>query len=105
MRIAIPADTPDINGNISSRFGRCAYFLIYDLDTDQYEFIPNDAANMPGGAGTRAAQIIISSGASAVVATEVGPKAGAALSAAGIRVYRAPSPSIRETIEYIKSHM
>ncbi len=103
MRVAIPMDTPQLDSYISPRFGRCSYFLIYDLQTDKYQFISNSATRMPGGAGIAAGQLLVSQGVDTVVAVEVGPKAGMVLQNAGIRLITVPPMPARQIIEELKA--
>ena len=59
MRIAIPSDEKNIDSSICVSFGRTPYFLIYDTDTKIREFIDNSTAASSGGAGIKAAQILV----------------------------------------------
>ncbi len=87
MDIIVTAASPDINGNIDSRFGRGAYFLQVDTTTMETQAYPNEAASASGGAGTKAAQFVASKQVGAVISGDFGPNALRALKAAGIPMY------------------
>ena len=59
MKIAIPVDEKTLESNVCVSFGRTPYFLIYDVETKESIFIDNSAAASTGGAGIKAAQIIV----------------------------------------------
>ena len=57
MKIAIPVDDKSLESNVSGSFGRTLYFLIYDTETKEREFIDNTAAESTGGSGVKAAAV------------------------------------------------
>lgn len=103
MRVAITSSGPTLDSPVDPRFGRCAYFIIVDTDTMEFQAIPNPAVNATGGAGTMAAQLIASQGVQAVVTGEVGPNALAALQAAGVGMITGVTGTVKDAIEMIKS--
>jgi predicted Fe-Mo cluster-binding NifX family protein len=69
-------------------FGRAPWLII--VDTEQktvVEAIENSGVNASQGAGIAAAQTIADRGAGALLTGRVGPKAQAALDAAGVAIY------------------
>lgn len=103
MKVAISADTPSLDGNIDPRFGRCAYFLIVDTNSDVMEALENDNAGLPQGAGIQSAQLVASHGAKKVLTGHCGPKAEQALSAAGVEIVAGCSGTAREALEQLES--
>jgi|LSQX01.3.fsa_nt_gb nitrogen fixation NifU-like protein len=99
MKIAIPVDEQNIESNVCASFGRAPYYLIYDADTKEATFIENSAAASAGGAGIKAAQLIVDSKASAVLTPRCGGNAAEVLEAAGIKMYKTVSAPIKENIE------
>lgn len=91
MKIAISATAGEPEALVDPRFGRSTYFLILDDVTNEWEAHHNSGAAARGGAGIRAAEDIARLGAEAVISGEFGPNAYEALSAVGVRMYRAPS--------------
>jgi predicted Fe-Mo cluster-binding NifX family protein len=87
MRICITAKGPDPENPMDERFGRAAYFLIYDQETGVWKPILNPFADTAGGVGPRAAQILAGENVKALITGNVGGKALSALQAAGISIY------------------
>lgn len=102
MRICVTASGNNLEAQLDPRFGRCAYLMIIDSETMQFEAIPNLAAGATGGAGIQAAQTIANKGAKALVTGNVGPNAFQALSAAGIDIITGASGTVREAVEKFK---
>lgn len=87
MKIILTTQSADLDSNIDPRFGRCAYFIVYDTDTTEWQAHPNPAMRASGGAGIHATQFISDQGASAVVSGKFGPNAVYALNNAGVKMY------------------
>ena len=88
MKVAITAGVPNFETKLEPRFGRCAYFLIVDTETQERMTMQNPAADAMGGAGPQAAQFLADQDVQAVISGEFGPNAYTALEAAGILMYR-----------------
>jgi len=99
MRIAVSASEGSIDAAMDPRFGRCAYFVIVDSETMEFEAVENTAAQTGSGAGIQAAQLVGNSGAEAVVAGNYGPNSYGALSAAGISLYQFAGGTVRQAVE------
>lgn len=87
-RVIICADTKDIEGEVSTRFARCQYYVLYDFNTKQFTYYENTAKEEMSGAGGRAAKIVADLDAQAILVPEVGPKAFDALDAFEIDIFR-----------------
>jgi len=74
MKVAITSTGNNLEAKIDSRFGRCAYFVIYDTATHSTEYIPNPNKENVEGAGPASVQVIASKGAAKVVSGEFGAK-------------------------------
>ncbi len=101
MKICVPSTGKDLKGEVSSRFGRCNYFIFIDSDTLKYEAVKNPNAYVGGGAGVSSAQLVISKGAEIILAKNIGPKAMSVLQSAGIRVIVGITGTIEEVIKII----
>lgn len=88
MKIAVPIDKKDTETNVCESFGRAPYYLIHDTDSGKYEFIDNSAATSTGGAGIKAAQIIVDAEADVLLTPQCGENAANVLRAAGIKIYK-----------------
>ena len=105
MRIAVPTSGNDLNADVDMRFGRCPRFLIVETETREFRVVVNPAAVQGGGAGIRAAQLVIDSGAKAVIAGEVGPNAYEVLERAGVRVIARVNGRIMEALDLVEAEM
>lgn len=101
MKIAISSSTGTPDTEFSSRFGRCAYFLVVEEGSDNWDKISNPAVNAQGGAGTQVVQYLAEQGVDAVVSGRYGPNAYEALSAAGINAYLANSGTPRQLVDQV----
>lgn len=99
MKIAIPVNEKLMDSGVCQSFGRTSYFLIYDSESKEEIFIDNSAAASQGGAGIKAAQIIVDSGAKALITYRCGENAAQVINGADIKMYKAIGDSIQENID------
>jgi len=85
--IAVPSDGKTVDSQISDRFARASFFLVFDEEGLLREVIENKAKEAGHGAGGQAVQELSRSGVFVVLAPRIGPKAQAALNAAGMEFY------------------
>ena len=86
MKIAITSTGDTLDALVNERFGRCQYFLIIDSDTMKFEAVPNPAEQAQGGAGPKAAEVIINKGVDILLTGHVGDKAETALKKGNIKI-------------------
>lgn len=104
MKIAITAKDNTLDAKVDPRFGRAAYFIIYDIPSDQFTAIDNvQNLRAAQGAGIQAAQAVARQNVDVVVSGNFGPKAFATLNAAGIKLALLSGGTVREAIELAKS--
>ena len=87
MKVAVSSSGTDLDSQIDPRFGRCAYFIIYDTDNMNFEALDNDSMGLGRGAGIQSAQFIADRGATAVLTGNCGPNAVQTLPAAGVPLF------------------
>lgn len=89
MKIAVSSEGPGLESAVDPRFGRAAGFVVVETETMQSAFVDNGASQVAAqGAGIRTAERLAELGVQAVMSGYVGPKAFAALQAAGMDVYQ-----------------
>lgn len=100
-KIAITSEGPTLDDVLDPRFGRAAGFIIVNPQSLQFQYVDNGASQARAqGAGIQAAEVITRTGAKAILTGYVGPKAFAALRAAGIRVgQNMENMTIRQVVE------
>jgi predicted Fe-Mo cluster-binding NifX family protein len=99
MKICITSAGESITSIMDPRFGRAAFFIIYDTDTKEYESLKNEAAITGGGAGITSGQLIVDKDVKALITGNVGPNAMNVLKAADITIYKGLSVSVKENID------
>ena len=99
MKIAIPVDEKTLESNVCVSFGRTPYFLIYDVETKESIFIDNSAAASTGGAGIKAAQIIVDNKADVLLTPRLGENAAEVLKPAEIKNYKTITGSAKDNID------
>ncbi|WP_232005765.1 NifB/NifX family molybdenum-iron cluster-binding protein [Pseudodesulfovibrio profundus] len=86
-KVAVSSEGPTLGDRVDPRFGRAGGFAVVDLETMEVEYVDNGTSQtMAQGAGIQAAENVANAGAQVLLSGYVGPKAFAALEAAGIAV-------------------
>lgn len=105
MKIAITSSGNELDSQIDLRFGRAAGFIIYDTETEEFNYIDNQQnLNAMQGAGIQAAQNVVNKNIDAVITGNCGPKAFATLSAAEVKIYIGAEGSIKDAIDKFKNN-
>jgi len=100
MKVIVSARSNDLDSQVDPRFGRGAFFLVIDLESDALEAIDNTTGvDTTQGAGVMAAQRVAASGAKALLTGHCGPKAFTLLKEAGFDVYTGVEGSVRDAVE------
>lgn len=98
MKIAIPVNENKSETSVCVSFGRAPYFMLYDTEGKTTEYIANTAAEAQGGAGLKAAQLIVDSGADVLLTLRCGQNAAEALKAAQIIIYKVEGLGVAENL-------
>jgi predicted Fe-Mo cluster-binding NifX family protein len=101
MKIALPIQKTGNGQLIASSFGRTAQFMIFDSVCEQSTLIENTAMGLQGGAGIRAAQILIDRKIDALITPQCGENAEVLLRKANISLYRSNGNIIAENIDLL----
>ncbi|MEA3414771.1 MAG: NifB/NifX family molybdenum-iron cluster-binding protein [Thermodesulfobacteriota bacterium] len=102
MKIAVSADSPDLNAKVGSRFGNSKYFIIVDQDTMDFEAIANPGASAYQGSGIQAVVFVISKKVDTVLTGYCSPTAIGHLTANGIQVLAEVDGTVAEVVEKYK---
>jgi predicted Fe-Mo cluster-binding NifX family protein len=84
MRIAITSTSNHSEALIDPRFGRCAYFAIYDTDTSELVFLPNPAKDADSAAGPAAVRFAVGQKVNKIISGHFGNKVTPLLEKLGI---------------------
>jgi len=105
MKIAITSVSNSIDSEIDPRFGRAKYFLVYDTETDKYEFVDNTLnVKAMQGAGVQSGQKVSELDVKAVISDHMGPKALSVLKESGIRIFTTDKTKLKDIIEAFKNN-
>jgi predicted Fe-Mo cluster-binding NifX family protein len=102
MKIVIPLESRSLDVPVCPSFGRTPLFVLVDTEKDTEEFLDNGAAASQGGAGIKAAQMIVDQGAVAVITYRLGQNAADVLTAANVEIYKAQDGTVKDNIERFK---
>jgi len=104
MKIAVTSKGTELTSEVDPRFARARYFIVVDTESDVFQAIDNEQnVNAAHGAGPQAAQKIAEAEVEALLSGNVGPRAFAALNAAGIKVYIGAEGTVAEAAEQFKA--
>jgi len=108
MKIAVTATGEGLDSEVDPRFGRCAYFIIAEIENNElkdHKAIKNPAADNRGGVGIASAQLMGNEKIEVVITGNVGPNAFATLEQLKIKMYQAKG-TVKEVIEdFIKNEL
>ena len=75
MKTVITSSGNDTASLFDKRFGRAAWFCLFDQESRSYEFFENDNVNLSNGAGTKTAERMVEMNVEKVISGDFGPKA------------------------------
>jgi len=108
MKIAISSTGKTLEEEIDPRFGRCAYFLIVNIENKEIKevkAIENTAKAQSGGAGITAGEIVANQDVKAIITTNLGPRAFEIFDQFKIKVYSGQG-KIKDVVnEFIKGNL
>jgi len=103
MKVAITSTGNTLDSKLDQRFGRCAYFLIYDLEAKTMEYIKNSYKDAQEDAGPKSVQLVHSRGVEKIISGEFGIKIKSLLDSLKIQmiIYKEPEKKIEKIIEML----
>lgn len=89
MKVAISAQSNDIDSLVDPRFGRARWFIFADSETGEWQAHDNSVnVDATGGAGVQAASKVATQGVHVLITGNVGPNAHKALAAGDVAIYQ-----------------
>jgi len=101
MIMAISSSGKSIDHKIYTKFERCSYFLIVDLEHNTALPITNIAKETPHEIGGKVGKLIAKLGIDVIITTDIGPRAFEIFKQNGIKIYRAEG-IIEDAIRQLK---
>lgn len=104
MKTVISSKGNDINSLFDLRFGRAAWFCIYNEDTGEIIFQKNEYVDTQSGAGVKVAEKMIETGITKAISGDFGPKARSILDQFNVQlvIIQNDDLTIKEIIEKLK---
>lgn len=99
MKILLPVEDNHMEGNVCPSFARAPFFMVYDTESKKTEFHVNSAAGAPGGAGVKAAQLVVDYKVDSVLTPRMGKNSADVLKPAGIGLYKTVGSNIAENLQ------
>ena len=105
MKIVITSTGNNLKSKFDLRFGRSAWFCVYNTETKETEFLENKNLNAQGGAGTKTAEKVAELEVTKVISGDFGPKAKSLLERFKVQmiVMNEGSKTIQEIINKIQN--
>jgi len=101
MKSAISSTGRGIDSTIESKFERCHFFLILDLEKNILLPIENKTKDRPHEIGGTVGQLIANQGIDTVITTDIGPSTFEMFKRYGIKIYQAEG-IIEDAIRLLK---
>jgi predicted Fe-Mo cluster-binding NifX family protein len=102
MKIAVSADGSGLDAKVANRFNTAKYLLIIDLDTGDYESVPNPFTTGQHGAGIQAIVLAVNRGAKAVLTGYTSPAVTGQFKSSGVEVLTGMTGTVRDAVEQYK---
>jgi predicted Fe-Mo cluster-binding NifX family protein len=102
MKIAIPANAPELDAVVEKRLGTAAYLLVVDLDDMSFEAVAGPSPSAGPGAGIEAVSIVLNMGAKAILSGFISPYIASTLEKNGIAVITPVGGRVTDVIEKYK---
>jgi len=99
MRVAIPIENESMEGQVCPSFGRTPFYLIYDDVSAETKYLVNEAAVASGGAGIKAAQLLVDEHIDVVITPRCGKNAAEVLQGASVKIYKSEGDMIKLNVE------
>jgi len=102
MKIAVSSDSADLEAKVAHKFGTSKYLVIIDLESGDFEAVPNPGASAQRGAGMQAVVLAVSKDVEIVLTGYCSPTVKSHLTANGIEVISDLSGTVSELVERYK---
>ena len=99
MIIAIPVEEKKQEGMVCPSFGRTPFYMIYDSENAEVQFMKNTASDASGGAGIKAAQLLVDEKVDAVITPRCGKNAAEVLVGGQIKIFESAGLDIMQNID------
>ncbi|MCP5102884.1 MAG: dinitrogenase iron-molybdenum cofactor biosynthesis protein [bacterium] len=101
MKIAIAVENnAGSESKLDQRFGRAAYFLVYDSEEKKIlSVVENKFKDLGHGVGIKVGTLLVEEGCSAVIGPQTGPKLVEILKKACVKIITEDTGTVKEALE------
>mgnify|MGYP000333176470 CR=1 FL=1 len=105
MKLAITSKGNKLDSQFDLRFGRTAWFCVYDRELDTTQFVLNENYDSKMGAGNKTAELVANLGVKQVISGDFGPKAKTLLEKLDIKmiVINEEKSSVQDILNKLKN--
>ena len=96
MIIAIPVN--EDQKTICQSFGRTPFFALWNSQNQEVQYVDNSAAASQGGAGIKAAQLLLDKGVEAILTPRLGENAAQVFQAANVLLYKTDGDNLQDNL-------
>ncbi|HHU99642.1 MAG TPA: NifB/NifX family molybdenum-iron cluster-binding protein [Bacteroidales bacterium] len=106
MKVAITSTGESLESRLDQRFGRCAFFVIYDTETGGVEILPNPNKDAVEGAGPASVRLVASKDVKKIISGEFGVNIKPLLDNLKIQMVaiREPERTVKSVIDMLKNN-
>lgn len=104
MIIIMPVTTNSSTASINSTLGRSPFFLSFNTETKEKKYISNTAKDAKGGAGIKAAQLLLDQNIDVLITPRSGTNALDVLKEANVSIFESNGFDIEENIRLLSSN-
>ena len=106
MKVAITSTGESLESRLDQRFGRCAFFVIYDTETGGVEILPNPNKDAVEGAGPASVRLVASKDVKKIISGEFGVNIKPLLDNPKIQMVaiREPERTVKSVIDMLKNN-
>lgn len=90
MKIAITSQGDTLDSKMDTRFGRCSFFAIYDTQSKEIVFIPNENKDKDEGVGPLTVNLMVANCVDKVISGVFGVKIKSIMIESGIQMIALP---------------
>lgn len=104
MKVAITSSGDTLSALVDRRFGRCSFFVFFDTETGETEFLANPNIDHLEGAGVAAVSLVAERGVGKVVSGEFGAKVKTLFDQLQVQLISLPNQnmSIAEVLDMLR---
>lgn len=104
MKVVVTSSGNNATSTFDLRFGRAAWFCLFDSETKKTEFIENGFKNGQGGVGSKVSEMLIEKGVEKIISGDFGPKAKGLLDKFNVQmvVIQDENKTIKEVLDSLK---